>query len=668
MKTIFYLGVLFGTTSPCFAQCWNLVWADEFNGSTLDATKWTPQTGGGGWGNNELEYYTARPENIEVSNGSLKIIARAEAYNGSNYTSARLRSINKGDWTYGKFEARIKMPVSQGMWPAYWMMPTENYYGTHPRSGELDIMELVGILPSRTYGAIHTINSTTSSAFSSSAQYNLPSGTFGDDFHIFSVEWKPDTIRWYVDNVLFSTKTSANFNGNPWRFDRDFHVLLNLAVGGNWPGAPDATTPFPATMEVDYVRTYQRSEDIKILGAALVEPNTPQGINEGVIYTLPQMSDVTYNWSVPTDASIISGQNTAQITVSWGNTSGNVACEMNTTCGTTTLLKAIEVSGNIIKNPSFEDNYFRWGKTAQNGAAANFNTINSPTAPDGSKYACIQTTALGIYDWHVQITQQNMNISGNVLYTARFKAKADEAGKVIRCAVINATNFTSYANQLFTLGIDWQEYTINFTPSVNAPISFNFDCGFNVGEFCFDNAILSKASNMIYILPVELIDFQAFKLKNNVKLKWQIANEKNVLKFEIESSLDGINFAKIGDLKPNNSIEYAFETPLLPSIKTMYFRLKIIDSERMVSFSKIQAIENEEIPIKIYPNPTKEILNIDTPKPMRRVWLTDLVGRVFYPVLSPKNELLLRGLPLGIYQLHILDSNNQMTVLRFVKE
>ena len=135
LKTIFYLAVLLSTASNSSAQCWNLVWADEFNGFTFDATKWTPQTGAGGWGNNELQYYTARPENIEVSNGSLKIIARSETYNGSNYTSARLRSINKGDWTYGKFEARIKMPAAQGLWPAFWMMPTENYYGTHPQAG-----------------------------------------------------------------------------------------------------------------------------------------------------------------------------------------------------------------------------------------------------------------------------------------------------------------------------------------------------------------------------------------------------------------------------------------------------------------------------------------------------------------------------------------------------
>ena len=182
----------------------------------------------------------------------------------------------------------------------------------------------------------------------------MPVGNFGSDFHTFSVEWKPDTIRWYVDNVLFSTKTSANFNGNPWRFDRDFHILLNLAVGGDSNGAPNTSTPFPATMEVDYVRAYQRNEDIKILGAALVEPNT-----EGVVYTLPQISNVTYNWSVPADATIISGQNTEQISVSWGNTSGNIACEINTACGITAIAKAVEVSSNIIKNPSFEDNYFR---------------------------------------------------------------------------------------------------------------------------------------------------------------------------------------------------------------------------------------------------------------------------------------------------------------------
>jgi beta-glucanase (GH16 family) len=246
---------------------WTLVWSDEFNGSSLDDTKWTPQIGDGcdispdlcGWGNNELQWYQA--ENATVANGLLTIEARVEAGGrGRNFTSARLRTINKGDWRYGRFEARARLPEGQGMWPAIWMLPTVNRYGEWAASGEIDIMELVGHQPGRVHGTIH-YGGTFPGNRSTGDYIDLPRGSFADEFHTFAVEWEEGEIRWYMDGQLYQTLTSWNSTGGPFPapFDQEFHLILNVAVGGNWPGPPDATTVFPQVMEVDWVRVYTRS-------------------------------------------------------------------------------------------------------------------------------------------------------------------------------------------------------------------------------------------------------------------------------------------------------------------------------------------------------------------------------------------------------------------------
>ncbi|MCH8567725.1 MAG: family 16 glycosylhydrolase [Balneolales bacterium] len=240
---------------------WELVWSDDFEGNELDLTKWSYQYGTGaseglsGWGNAELQYYTDRPQNIFVQNGMLHIVAREESFGGMDYTSARIRSINQGDWRYGRFEARAKMPEGQGMWPAIWMMPTDGVYGRWPASGEIDIMELVGHEPNILHGTIHYGPPHTFSGGS----YTLPSGNFSDNFHTFAVEWENGEIRWYIDDILYHTETDwfSQGQGFPAPFDQRFHFLLNLAVGGNWPGDPDETTVFPQQMVVDYVRVYQ---------------------------------------------------------------------------------------------------------------------------------------------------------------------------------------------------------------------------------------------------------------------------------------------------------------------------------------------------------------------------------------------------------------------------
>ncbi len=265
--TISFTALLILITSPfTFAQQnqntdWELVWYDEFEGNELDLSKWSYQYGTGasdglsGWGNAELQYYTDRPDNIFVQDGKLHIVALEESFSGMDYTSARIRSINQGDWRYGRFEASIKLPEGQGIWPAFWMMPTDAVYGGWPASGEIDIMELVGHEPNIVHGTIHYGPPHT---FSGGA-YELPSGNFSDDFNTFAIEWEKGEIRWYVNDIHYHTETQwfSEDQEFPAPFEQRFHFLLNVAVGGNWPGSPDATTEFPQQMVVDYVRVYQ---------------------------------------------------------------------------------------------------------------------------------------------------------------------------------------------------------------------------------------------------------------------------------------------------------------------------------------------------------------------------------------------------------------------------
>ena len=245
---------------------WQLVWADEFNFTGLpDPAKWKYDTGGHGWGNKELQYYTqGRKENARVENGSLIIEARRDNWNGHEYTSARLVSKGKGDWTYGRFEARAKLPTGKGAWPAIWMLPTDWKYGGWPSSGEIDIMEQVGYEPFVVHASVHTKSYHHSINTQKTAKTNVPNAT--SEFNVYAVEWTPDEIRGYVNDQHYFTfknerltDTSADFR--QWPFDQKFHLLLNIAVGGTWGGAQGVDPAiWPQRMEIDYVRVYQRAK------------------------------------------------------------------------------------------------------------------------------------------------------------------------------------------------------------------------------------------------------------------------------------------------------------------------------------------------------------------------------------------------------------------------
>lgn len=210
---------------------------------------------GGGWGNNELQFYTDRTENVKVENGYLLITAKKEEYQGSSYTSARLTTKGLFDQAYGRFEARIRLPYGQGMWPAFWLLGANIDEVGWPQCGEIDIMEYRGQEPTMVLGTVHGPGY--SGAESITKGYNLLNDRFDTSFHIFGIEWGPEYINYYIDDVLYNQITPANVTGE-WVFDHPFYIVINLAVGGNFVGAPNNETVFPQTMLVDYVRVYKK--------------------------------------------------------------------------------------------------------------------------------------------------------------------------------------------------------------------------------------------------------------------------------------------------------------------------------------------------------------------------------------------------------------------------
>lgn len=307
-------------------DCSHLIWDDEFNTAGAPATdKWDYDTGGGGWGNNELETYTNTRTNSWVDNGKLYIKA---VKTNNSWTSARLVTRQKGDWLYGRIEVKAKLPSGKGTWPAIWMLPADWAYGSWPLSGELDIMEHVGYNPGVIYGTAHT------------GAYNSPMGTQKGSntsvpdamttFHVYAIEWDAKRIRWYVDDQLYYTFSNEHKTYKEWPFDKRFHLLLNIAIGGDWGGAqgidPNLTE---ATMEVEYVRVYSNT-----LPAPAISGSTLNSVNDEVTYSVNPVSGASYLWSFPDGVAVLSGASTSSVTVRWNDAPGNIQLEMRTACDT----------------------------------------------------------------------------------------------------------------------------------------------------------------------------------------------------------------------------------------------------------------------------------------------------------------------------------------------
>ncbi|NJB72525.1 beta-glucanase (GH16 family) [Saonia flava] len=250
-----------GYTTPVTYENLNAVWADEFNGTSLDETYWNFQIGDGcpdicGWGNNELEYYTK--ENTTVKDGYLIIEAKKQTFNSKNYTSSRINTQGKFTLQFGRVDVRASLPEGQGIWPAIWMLGENISSVGWPACGEIDIMEMIGGegREKTVHGTVHWDNVGNYASYGQS--YSLTDQTFKEEFHVFSIVWTPETITWYIDDIEFNVIDITPVELN--EFQNEFHFLINLAVGGNWPGDPNSATVFPQFLIVDYIRVFQEKE------------------------------------------------------------------------------------------------------------------------------------------------------------------------------------------------------------------------------------------------------------------------------------------------------------------------------------------------------------------------------------------------------------------------
>jgi beta-glucanase (GH16 family) len=244
------------------AVTWKLVFSDEFNGADgafLDESKWSYDVGGKGWGNNELQYYTPGGRNASLKQGNLVITAAKETLHGNSYTSARVTTKGKADWSHGKFEVRAKLPRGKGVWPAIWLLPIKDTYGDYRKNGEIDILEMIGSDTHTFYGTNHYF--AYGKYHTVSNRVSTPTVDRSKDFHVYGIEWDRDWIRYTLDGRVYASFKSAKvFPDASYRpYDQPFYLLMNVAVGGTWPGSPDNNTVFPQQMLIDYVRVYQPS-------------------------------------------------------------------------------------------------------------------------------------------------------------------------------------------------------------------------------------------------------------------------------------------------------------------------------------------------------------------------------------------------------------------------
>ncbi|MBS3807893.1 MAG: family 16 glycosylhydrolase [Bacteroidales bacterium] len=352
LRVLIWLALFLGLGTGSRAQQL-LIWQDEFDGQGhVDSTRWNYEVGGHGWGNEELQFYTHRRlKNARQENGRLIIEAHKESYQGSDYTSARLTTKNKGDWVYGRMEVRAKLPEGRGTWPAIWMLPTEWIYGDGgwPDNGEMDIMEHVGWKEGIIHGTIHT------------DAYNHMQGTQRGDsievpdameaFHVYAIEWTASEIRWYVDDQLYFTYENEGEGWQKWPFDHPFHMLLNIAIGGTWGGVKGVDNSiFPVRMEVDYVRVYQSPDQIDefIEGPARVAPRQRR-----VVFSSKVHNAASYEWEVPDGAQVVGGAGEKEIAVNWGCRSGEIRCTIHAEGDVYHDTLEVEVGPPHISGPMF---------------------------------------------------------------------------------------------------------------------------------------------------------------------------------------------------------------------------------------------------------------------------------------------------------------------------
>ncbi len=455
MRYLFLIITLF-TTLSSHSQNWIEIWSDEFDYTGLpDPDKWNYDIGGSGWGNSELQYYTAeRSENARVESGNLIIEAIKESYQGSEYTSARLKTLGLGDWEYGKVEVRAQLPTGTGMWPAIWMLPSESVYGTWPNSGEIDIMENVGYQPDIIHWTVHTesYNHTLGTQEGSSATFTEPY----NNFYTYGIEWYPDSIRFLVDGVEYFQFDKQSDSSNVWPFDQKFHLILNIAVGGTWGGASGVDDGiFPQQMLVDYVRVYKLDEEAGPYTLDITD------LSYGTATKTPDNTSYTSGSTVLVEAQPDPGFEFNRWHGTIQNTDSNLSVDMYFDVE---QIPEFTRPGEMLINTQYLQGTTNWGYYGTSFSASNGEMI-VPVAAETTN------------PWDIQLSQDGFSLVNGESYTMTLVAYASENRSLPVYTGLNESPWTSYAGQTVNLTTTPQTFTIPFTMTqdvTNARVFIDF--------------------------------------------------------------------------------------------------------------------------------------------------------------------------------------------------
>ncbi len=572
------------------AQCTGVeIWRDDFNGSSLDLTKWAYELGDGcpglcGWGNGELEYYSNLPSNVQVTGGNLVITATPNANylgSGKNFTSGKLltRDVpnppNINNWTYGRFEAYMRLPKGAGLWPAFWMLPYNSAI-PWPTSGEIDIMEYRGDNPNQVNGTLHYGQLWPNNKYDGNSYIN-GAIDFSAAFHLYAVEWSPTSIRMYVDNVLYKVETNyltpntltPTSNSTTWPWTIPYYMIINLAVGGSYTGvlADAGVVLTKPTLEVDYVRIVDITTQVPFIGVATI-PGKVEVENYDLGCDIPTYYDATpFN-------------------------DGTVCC----------------------------------GYTYRTEEGVDL----EPTGDVGGG-SDIGWTVAG--EW----LTYSVNVTTSATYNFIFRTAAPAAGGAVHVE-IDGVNVTGTVNIPSTGSWTTWGNTTKVTTGITA------------GAHILKLVIETAGFNINYInttvntpMPVGLLYFNASNLKENVLLQWSTAFEKDNKEFQLERSLDGINFETIhieyGTGNSSQNKNYSYLDKKIGRGENAYYRLKQVDLNGATTYSSIITIESEALDIKIYPNPSQDVLHIDFNKIPEEIIVTDILGNVIAKLSSAQLTL-----------------------------
>ncbi|HAN78653.1 MAG TPA: glycoside hydrolase family 1 [Bacteroidales bacterium] len=604
MKKLLITAFAFFFGLNAYSQCFDLVWSDEFNVNGLpDATKWSYDVGGHGWGNNELQYYTdKRTENARVADGKLIIEMRKEAYNGKNYTSARLITKNKGDWKYGKIVVRAKLPKGKGTWPAIWMLPTEWKYGNGgwPDNGEIDNMEHVGYDPGRIHGTIHCKKYNHSIGTQKGASKVISDAQ--DAFHDYAILWSENKIEWFVDDQLYFTVLNEGKGWEYWPFDKAYHLILNIAMGGNWGGAQGIDESITsATMEVDYVRVYSTVNAITIAGTSFVQAN-----EKGVQYSCTALAGATkYEWTVPEGAKIISGAGTDKISVDFGTAEGNVTVKVSfPTCPAQEIVFPVQLTAK----PG--DGGFKLEK---------FTNDEIP------KWLVTNSTA---YSFDVSQTNGTMQIAYNVSDPNAWPKLEYRFDKIYSFTDLPVINVWLKSNNL----------------SKSAVVRIDLKDG---------TGLTTNATNVFEIRPVKSdgkFNMYQFSFKDNWMSNSPYWN-KRVNSNAIQGFEMFVNYGVFGKANVKD---------------TIWVEKIAMVSQLINSNNEIAEFQN----LRLFPNPTANLLNIEAETNFDQIIITDITGKTCFETQIDHNNqtvISVENLRSGIYMLSLFNKQIPVSRNRFSK-